>query len=167
MKKINVRFTDEHIEIFKKLINDDQARSNQELIIKLIDFTLRRKYGIDEVKSWYRYKKEDVYEYPYISRKNRKRAKSGALEQTKPIVKQEENKQDDIDISTRERIKQSQSKRPVETDPEIFETWEELEETLKTLTNRGKWQEANRIAEKNDYEFEEQLEPFFIAYNER
>lgn len=172
MKKMTVRFTDDHIEIFKKLIEDDQAGSFQDLIIKLIDTTLNRKYGIVDVKSWYRYKKDDQHEYPYISRKDRKKAKSGLLESIEPQVIQTNNSTQEHEISIkpprRSRINQSINERMlIEQNEDVYETWEELNNALISLTNKDKWDEANRIAERNRTDHEEQLTSFFIAYQEK
>lgn len=58
MKSLHIRLQDEHFEIFDELIKENQAKSYQELVIKLIDYTLRKKYGIDDVGYWPNYYKK-------------------------------------------------------------------------------------------------------------
>jgi hypothetical protein len=65
MRIVHTRYEDEHVEIFKELVRDNQGKNVQEVIVNLINYALRKKHGIDEVKKWHLYTIDKEVQHKY------------------------------------------------------------------------------------------------------
>jgi hypothetical protein len=57
MKQIHITLQDELFNIFEELKKENQAKTTNDLIDKLIRYSLRKKYGIIDIEEWPFYEK--------------------------------------------------------------------------------------------------------------
>lgn len=179
-KKATFRFHQEHLDIFKTLVKEyNQADSVQDLIIDLIDYTLKNKYGIHNVKSWPRFKFDATYSYSLTIKK------TGNLASQKSQESEIKQHKEGISCSVRNQIKESYQEREPETQtsknettkenkprmkqdyypenkviPRLYDNEDYLIDVVKKLNNQGKNKEADELMENHEKKFPKLVEEY-------
>jgi hypothetical protein len=164
MKSLHIRIEDEHLSFFQTLIEEKYGKNIQEVVLKLINATIRKKFGIDDIKEWPYYEKTKVKRTIYKPKvRPTGGTTNGKIRQNKPLQQKDNIKSKQ---SEKEIERQKQENIPEPKNKYYCKTWFELDRKLKNLTQNDKWEEAYGWATNNP-QFEDELEEFYKEYDKR
>jgi hypothetical protein len=177
MIQFRLRLKEEEFEFLKAMVADEQAPTMQDLVMKLIYYSLRKKYGVEEIDKWKYYEKTKIKQTIYkpshkivpVDQKKISHKINPPQNENTSVNKSTINYSDsEENVPFREQLRQSSKQRLKEEQQEdIFTNIDELRLHLQRLTQRDKWEQALHIAQKQDDEMQYELEDFYEAYNAR
>lgn len=168
MIDLRIRVEPEYMDFFKALVKENYGKNVQEVVIKLLDTTIRRKFGIDDLRKWPYYEKTKTIKTvfkpnkclsPAAPKKNEKKPipKENTISENEKVHKTETP--DNIPTrmksnSIRSQIINSTNSRPKEEDPDLFteETKQKLVGTVQHILDypsSPNWDRLGRILRKN------------------